>query len=206
MKKTSKRQAQKVRVKKTKLAKKKIAPLTVFELGQKILRAKTKRVQFPQSPKIKKLVMGMIATCQKEGGVGIAAPQVGSLDRVFIMWERPTKTRPDLAVFGPEAVINPVYVSKSEQMKSGYEGCLSIPGIYGKVLRHKKIEVVYTNGEGKKIRCTFSNFLARVFQHEYDHLDGIVYLDRIQGKDIITKKEYIKMCNIGIVHKKTKKK
>jgi len=179
----------------TKTKSQKVKPLPVLLLGQDILRKKAKPVSTKElvGPVMKKLVKGMISTCEKEKGVGLAAPQVGISKRMFVIWQRPTQRRPDMPIFGPEAIINPKIVKASTQMKKGYEGCLSIPGIMGNTPRHVHIEVEYTNLEGKKVKTKFSNFLARVFQHEYDHLDGIVYLDRITGKDIITEKEFLKL-------------
>lgn len=170
-------------------------PLKVAELGQKVIRAKAKPVKDHQSPRIQKLINDMAATCLKEKGVGIAAPQVSVSERLFVIWQRPTGRRPDLAEFGPEAVINPKIHDKSLKIEMRYEGCLSIPGLLAKVPRHKKIEVSYTNAKGEKVRREFSDFLARIFQHEYDHLDGIVYLDRAKSKDIITEKEFMKMIS-----------
>lgn len=171
--------------------------LKVAELGQKVIRVKAKPVKDYQSPRIKKLINDMIATCLKEKGVGIAAPQVFVSERLFVIWQRPSERRPELAEFGPEAIINPKIHGKSTKIEIGYEACLSIPGLFAKVPRHKKIEVSYTNTNGEKIHREFSGFLARVFQHEHDHLEGIVYLDRAKSKDIITEKEFMKM-----IHKK----
>lgn len=173
---------------------KSIQPLPVLLLGKSILRKKTKAVKKGdiQTAHFKKLIQRMVATCENEKGVGLAAVQVGVPVRMFVVWQRPTKRRPNMKMFGPEAIINPKIVSASVQMKKGYEGCLSIPGIMGNVPRHTKIDVEYTNQEGMLVKKQFVDFLARVFQHEYDHLEGIVYLDRITGKDIITEKEYLK--------------
>lgn len=170
-------------------------PLKVVELGQKIIRAKAKLVKDHQSPRIQKLINDMAATCLKEKGVGIAAPQVSVSERLFVVWQRPSDRRPDLTEFGPEAIINPKILAKSARIEMGYEGCLSIPGLLAKVPRHKKIEVSYTNAKGEKVQREFADFLARIFQHEYDHLEGIVYLDRAKSKDIITEKEFMKMIS-----------
>ncbi len=198
VKKSTKKVTNSLKAKRVKIQKIKPAALKVVELGQPIIRAKAKKVKNPLEPRIQKLIADMVATCEKEKGVGIAAPQVSVSEQLFVIWERPTKRRPNMPTFGPEAVINPRILSKSSAKELGYEGCLSIPGILGNVPRHKKVTVAYTNGKGKQVKATFKNFRARVFQHEFDHLKGIVFLDRIKGKDIITEKEYMKM----ITHKK----
>lgn len=185
--------------------KRKAEALPLTFLGNPILRKKAKKVTHILSPQTKKIAEGMIAACQKNGGVGIAAPQVNSDLRMFVMWERPTKRRPDLPTFGPEVVINPEIVSMSKQIKRAYEGCLSIPGIFGNVPRAVHIGVTYTNRAGEKVSAKFSHFLARVFQHEFDHLEGIVFLDRITSKDVITEKEYMRLVAEKMKEKKHKK-
>jgi peptide deformylase len=195
---------QKTKVKKsvhtTRTKTKKTLPLPVVLLGKPILRKKAKKVTNPTSTQTQKLVAQMIATCDLSKGVGIAAPQVNIGEQIFIIWQRPLKRRPELKVFGPEAIINPRILGVSKQIKKAYEGCLSIPGILGNVPRHVHVEVEYTNIQGDRIRARFSHFLARIFQHEFDHLQGIVYLDRITGRDIITEKEYINL--LAKKHKK----
>lgn len=169
--------------------------LPIYLLGQNILRKKAKPVSKKDiaSKRVKILFNRMIATCEKELGVGLAAPQVGVSEQMFVIYQRPTKRRPDIPVFGPEAVINPKIIGVSKRIKKAYEGCLSIPGILGNTPRYVEILAEYTNLEGDKVRIELKDFLARVFQHEFDHLNGVVYLDRITGKDIITEKEYMKL-------------
>ncbi len=172
-----------------------LKPLLVYLLCQYILRKKAKPVSKKDigSKRIKNLFNRMVATCEKELGVGLAAPQIGVSEQLFVIYQRPTKRRPDLPVFGPEAIINPKIIGVSKKIKKAYEGCLSIPGILGNTPRYVEILVEYTNLEGDRVTMELKDFLARVFQHEYDHLHGTVYLDRITGKDIITEKEYMKL-------------
>ncbi len=174
---------------------KKNKPLPITLLGQSILRKKAKAVSKKDlgSKRIKDLFNRMVVTCETEMGVGLAAPQVGVSEQMFVIYQRPTKRRPNLPVFGPEAVINPKIIGVSKKIKKAYEGCLSIPGILGNTPRYTEILAEYTNLEGDRVTVELKDFLARVFQHEYDHLNGIVYLDRISGKDIITEKEYMKL-------------
>ena len=119
----------------------------------------------------KRLIRQMIQTMHDEGGVGIAAPQVGVSKRIFIASPE-TKN-------GTEMVfINPV-IFKSSGDQIDLEGCLSLPGISGEVRRFKKIEFEYMNEGGKVVQGKALDFLARIFQHELDHLDGKLLIDRV---------------------------
>ena len=161
----------------------------VAYLGNPILREKAKPVK--NIARVQELIDDLIETCRDADGVGISAPQVYESLRVFVVWSRPNARYPDAPLTEPVAMINPRIVSASKEKKKGYEGCLSIPGIRALVPRHTKITVEYTDRKGKKIRKVLDHeFVARVFQHELDHLDGIVFLDRARSKDIITDKEY----------------
>ena len=136
----------------------------------------------------------MLFTVNQVNGVGLAAPQVNKPLRVFVMYSHPNPRYPEAPETVPEEIINPEIISKSEEMEDGWEGCLSIPGIRGMVSRYREIEVRYFDRHGREKTEKLDGFLARVFQHELDHLDGIVFLDRLRSnKDIITDREYIKL-------------
>jgi peptide deformylase len=91
----------------------------------------------------------------------------------------------------PTAMINPRIIAHSTEMVKGWEGCLSIPGIRGLVPRYQAVEVEYISQDGQLHRQELTDFVARIFQHEYDHLDGIVFLDRVEGiQDMMTEQEY----------------
>jgi peptide deformylase len=124
------------------------------------------------------------------GGVGIAAPQVGHSLRIFILASKPNNRYPNAPTMEPTAIINPIVHSFSVEMEDGWEGCLSVPGIRGIVSRHKSLTASFTNrfGRPEEIECV--GFVARVFQHELDHLNGIVFLDRTDPKNLATDKEY----------------
>ncbi|MBI2405352.1 peptide deformylase [Candidatus Gottesmanbacteria bacterium] len=127
-------------------------------------------------------------------GVGIAAPQVYQPYRMFIVASHPNPRYPNAPEMKPIPVINPTIVSHSKNKIKDWEGCLSIPGIRGLIPRYQSIKVEFTNRNGKKEKREFSDFIARIFQHENDHLDGIVFLDRVENnKEIITDKEYQKL-------------
>lgn len=164
--------------------------LQISQLGHPILREKAKEVENVKDPAIQALIDDMISTCQDVDGVGIAAPQVYQPLRLFIIASKPSPRYPHAPDMEPTAIINPTIVSASEETEKGWEGCLSIPGIRGQVPRHKSVKVSFTNRNGEQEEKTFDDFVARVFQHEYDHIDGIVFLDRANPKDLITEKEY----------------
>lgn len=169
--------------------------LKIVELGDKILRTKAKAVSITElkSNQFQDLIDNMIKTCDLSSGVGIAAPQVNEGLRVFILWSRSNKRYKKVPPLGPIAIINPKIVSTSKKVVKAYEGCLSIPGIRGLVPRHESIDVEFITREGEKLSLTLEDFPARIFQHEFDHLNGIVFLDRTDPRDLVTEKEYQKM-------------
>jgi len=141
----------------------------------KVLRSRSKRV--PQvTPKLVALARRMLEVMRQASGVGLAAPQVGVLQRFFVA-ELPEDREKNLPretyiLFNPEIVKN-----FGEQV--GYEGCLSIPGYVGQVARAEKLTVKGMDERGRPVRYKVEGYLARVFQHEIDHLDGILYTDRL---------------------------
>ena len=165
--------------------------LEVIELGNPILRQKAQPVQNVQSEHIQTLVENLLVTVKEANGVGIAAPQVAQSDRLFIVASRPNLRYPNAPTMELTAMINPSILAHSDETVQGWEGCLSIPGIRGKVPRYRAIEVEYTGRDGKLHKQELTNFVARIFQHELDHLDGIVFIDRVNStQDLITEREY----------------
>ena len=139
----------------------------VIVLGNPILRQKAKPVR--QITKAERqLIDDLLETMDAHEGVGLAAPQVGILQRIFVArWEGETFV-----------LVNPEIEWRSKETVAGMEGCLSIPGVQGKVVRHEKIRVRALNADGNPIVLQPEGWLARIFQHEMDHLDGILILDR----------------------------
>ncbi len=142
---------------------------TIRTIGDPILRKKTHLVDPTHlgSRDLSTIIRDMIDTLIDEKGLGIAAPQVGSELRIAIINGQD----------GPFAVINPHIVARSIRTETDEEGCLSIPGVYGLVKRSKSVTVTYLDFEGTAHREKASGLLARVFQHEIDHLDGILFID-----------------------------
>lgn len=167
--------------------------LEITQLGDPVLRTKAQLVENIQDLRIQKLIDDLITTVKQANGVGIAAPQVRVSDRLFVVASRPNPRYPNAPEMEPTAIINPKILAHSTDIIKGWEGCLSIPGIRGLVPRYQAIEVEYTDQNGKLQKQEMTDFVARIFQHEYDHLDGIVFLDRLEStQDIVTEQEYQK--------------
>jgi peptide deformylase len=146
-----------------------------------VLRRKARAVESPNTPAIQQLINDMIETMRDAPGVGLAAPQVAVSQRVAVIeyGEKPDDAPED---FEPEkklyVLINPEIVARSEDMVDGAEGCLSLPGYAGNVMRHEAVTVRALNRKGKPIKIKARSWLARIFQHEIDHLDGVLFIDR----------------------------
>lgn len=122
------------------------------------------------SERIKKLIEDMIETMIAENGIGIAAPQVGVGERVIIV-EMEGEMK---------AYINPKIFSKSLRKIESEEGCLSVPNIFGVVMRHKKVKVKAFDPDGNKVQMSLTGMPAIIFQHEIDHLNGILFIDKVE--------------------------
>ncbi len=170
--------------------------LQIAQLGHPVLRKKANKVKSLDDIEVQQLIDDLIATVKESNGVGIAAPQVYQSIRLFIVASYPNVRYPNAPKMKPTAIINPEIIFKSKEVKKDWEGCLSIPGIRGLVSRHLEIKVKYTTRDGKQIVKEFNDFIARIFQHEYDHLEGVMFLDRMDSmKEIITEKEFQKLLS-----------
>jgi peptide deformylase len=170
-----------------------IGKCEIAKLGENILRKKAKKVKDIKSEKIQNIIKEMLDCVKKSNGVGLAAPQIFHSYQILIISSRPNERYPNAPFMEDEIIINPQIIKKSKRKEKGWEGCLSIPGIRAEVPRHTKIKVKYTTINNEEKIKSFEDFIARVFQHEYDHLKGLVYLDRvIDSKDIITEELYFK--------------
>ena len=169
--------------------------LLITEFGNPVLHKKARRVAKKDltTMHFKKLATDMLYTMRRTQGVGIAAPQVGVSKRLAILEMRPTPTRPNMKRKGPLVIINPRILAYGKARVNGWEGCLSLPGIRGKVPRAKTLLVEYMNDDGEVVRERVSGFWARIFQHETDHLHGIGYFERMKDlRTLITLSEYKK--------------
>ncbi|AUT04150.1 peptide deformylase [Nostoc sp. CENA543] len=167
--------------------------LPIITLGDSTLRQQAVEVQNVHDARIQKLIDDLITTATNANGVGIAAPQVAESVQLFIVASRPNPRYPHAPEMPPTPMINPKIVAHSTEIVKGWEGCLSVPGVRGLVPRYQKIQVEYTDRYGKLQTLELTDFVARIFQHEYDHLNGLVFLDRIESTlDIVTEEEYQK--------------
>jgi len=165
--------------------------LQIAQLGNPILRQQAQLVDDIQNEHLQQLIDALIITASASNGVGIAAPQVSQSYRLFIVASRPNARYPNAPLMEPTAMINPQIIAHSVDIVKGWEGCLSIPGIRGLVPRYQAIEVEYTTRDGQMHRQELTDFVARIFQHEYDHLDGIVFLDQVEStQDLMSEQEY----------------
>lgn len=130
---------------------------------------------------IKEILNNLVETMQNVKGVGLAAPQIGIDKRMFVI---------DVGDGNIRKVINPKIIELSDEIESNEEGCLSIPGVYKPVKRAKYIKIEYTDVNGKVVVEEATELLARAFQHEYDHLEAILFVDRVSpvAKRMIAKK------------------
>jgi peptide deformylase len=170
--------------------------LSKTEFGNPILREVARRLSAEEilSADIQKLITDMYYTVEhKRYGVGLAAPQVGRSVAISVIAIKSTPSRPDLE---PEklTIINPEIVEFYGRKASMWEGCISGLELYAQVPRYKSLRLKWVDEQAKEHEQDFNGFIAHVVQHEVDHLNGVLYVDRIKNtKSIMTIKEYRKM-------------
>jgi len=166
----------------------------IAQLGAPVLRLKAAVVEDVHSAEIKSVINDLLLTLAESEGVGLAAPQISASWRIMVVASRPSKRYPQAPTMQPTVMINPSFKVLEHQKVTAWEGCLSIPSIRGKVPRYIRIEICYMTQQGEWVEVIFDDFLARIFQHEYDHLEGVVYLDRVENNhDIISEAEFFKL-------------
>ncbi|MCC3404579.1 MAG: peptide deformylase [Microcoleus sp. PH2017_10_PVI_O_A] len=151
-------------------------PLTIHTLGDRVLRQPAKRVSSIDA-EIRQLVREMLQTMYSADGIGLAAPQVGVNKQVIVI-----DCEPDKPEAPPVVLINPTIKSSSGNMCILQEGCLSIPGVYLEVKRPAAVEVSYRDEFGRPQTLKATELLATVIQHEMDHLNGVLFVDRVENK------------------------
>jgi peptide deformylase len=152
--------------------------LPIYLYGQSVLRKVTEDIT-PDYPELKKLIQDMFETVEQAEGIGLAAPQIGLPIRLVIIDLTPLADEsPEYADF-KKVYINAHIIETSEETDSMDEGCLSLPGIHEKVTRPSRIHVQYMDENFVEHDEWVDGFLARVMQHEFDHLEGKVFVDRI---------------------------
>ena len=165
-----------------------MAILKVARLGNPVLRkiAEPLSLLEVQAPGFQKFIDDMIETMKEYDGVGLAADQVHESKQVAVLEVAENPRYPDKPNVPLTVLINPKIYPLTEETEEDWEGCLSIPDIRGKVPRHKSIRVQAWNRDGKPLEFIAVDFHARIIQHECDHLNGKVYLDRMRDLSTLT--------------------
>lgn len=171
--------------------------LKVARMGHPVLRAKARAVEPAEilTPAFQKLIDDMFETMREYSGIGLAAPQIHESVRLFVAGLRPSRLTgemsdddemPFVAIINPEITAVPAAGAEKIEIVEDWEGCLSIPDIRGRVPRPKSIKVRALNREGKRVDLQASGLPARVIMHETDHLDGVLFFDRMKTLDTLT--------------------
>ena len=150
-------------------------PLDIHYLGDRVLRQPAKRIA-KADDSVRKLAQEMLQTMYSSHGIGLAAPQVGINKQLIVI-----DCAPDDPSNRPMILINPKITSVSKELSLSEEGCLSIPGIYLDVIRPEVVEVSFKDEQGKPCKRQATDLLARVIQHEMDHLNGVMFVDRVNN-------------------------
>ncbi len=163
--------------------------LPIITIPNPILKKKAKKISSIDSS-TKKIIKDMISTLKKVEGAGLAAPQIGQSIRIIVIEldnrDKNNSLLKEISI--PLTVlINPEIVKYSEKKEEDEEGCLSLPNIWGIVPRHKNITVKGINENGKKVKIKTSGSLSRILQHEIDHLNGILFTERIEDLSTLHK-------------------
>lgn len=166
-----------------------MSTLPVRILGDPVLRETARPVE-AFDPALKRLAADMIETMYENHGVGLAAPQVGISGRLFVFDDGET---------GPMAVVNPELVDP-EGEQDGEEGCLSIPGIYFNVKRANRIVLRGYDLDGNPIEMDGEGLLARIFQHETDHINGVLFIDHLTDEERREAMRQIREQELGLTH------
>ncbi len=154
--------------------------LPIYIYGHPVLRKVAKDIDPTNYPDLDKLIENMYETMYNAEGIGLAAPQIGLDDRIFVVDLEPLADdeRPEFKNF-KKVLINAHITERTGDVELVEEGCLSIPGIHEKVPREERIRIKYLDENLQPHDEEYTGFMARVIQHEYDHLDGVMFTDRI---------------------------
>lgn len=168
----------------------------ILQLGHPQLRTVADPVVDILQPDFQAQLDRLMSFVMEKGGMGIAAPQVGIGQQFFILSSHPNERYPYAPAVSPFFVINPNIIAYSDEITKDWEGCLSLPGIRALVPRYDWVKVHYYDRNGQIVETEYHGFLARVFQHEFDHLQGKVFLDRVESThEVMMEKEWQKYIN-----------
>ena len=170
--------------------------LDIVTLPDKRLRQKTRPVRLFDD-QLQRLIDDMIETMRDASGVGLAAPQIGLPLKLSVIETLPEVDEEGNEIEGTRdlyVIANPEIIWTSRKKVKGIEGCLSIPGYVGEVERHEAIRVRAQDRYGKKIKLRLKDWTARIFQHEIDHLNGVLYIDKLTApENLWTEEEFNEM-------------
>lgn len=156
-------------------------PLEIFKLGNDVLRTPAKRIS-KVDESIRELARNMLKSMYSAKGIGLAAPQVGIQKRILVI---------DLnfedSSSPPHVFINPKILSSSASLETYEEGCLSIPGVYSNVIRPSSIKLSFRDEMGRPKKMNADGLMARCIQHEIDHLNGVLFIDKVTDKEDLIK-------------------
>ena len=163
--------------------------IKVREVGNPALKKKCEEVNIAYIDEhINDIIEDLKETLCFGTGLGLAAPQIGINKRIIVVGAKKENIKYNDAEDIPLTVmINPTWKKINEEKDSQYEGCMSVPEIRGKVERYKNIELTYYNEKGEKIVKNISGFFARLVQHECDHLDGVLFIDKVKNGEFATR-------------------
>lgn len=156
----------------------------IVTISNKRLRARSEEVR-QISPELREFIKDLIDTLHSKPGLGIAAPQIGKNIRVVVIESRGVTDEEGNVVYENiplMVLINPEIIKYSKDKVEMEEGCFSVPNIFGPVIRPKKVKVIATNLDNKKVQINAAGLLARIIQHEIDHLNGVLFIDRVTDK------------------------
>jgi peptide deformylase len=164
------------------------------QAGNPVIRAKAQKVKLPLDKVNQRIITDLIDTMRATGLVGIAAPQIGKSVRIFVAEVRKTNLRKN-SLIPLQIFINPEITGTSKKQESDWEGCGSVASanLFAKVKRPEKVTVRAFDQNGEKFELETSGLLARIIQHENDHLNGILFTDKADLLTVMSREEYLKM-------------
>lgn len=170
-------------------------PLTIAQIGEPVLRGVAAKVDDFGSD-TQAFIDQMLDSMNQAGGVGIAAPQVFCPKQIMIIASKANARYPDAPDMPPLVMINPQIKSLHGDIISDWEGCLSVPGIRGWIPRYQNVDIDYQDRHGKSQFIALNGFVARIFQHEQDHLEGLTFVDRVtDNKHLVAESVLPKICS-----------
>ncbi|MFE7507615.1 peptide deformylase [Promicromonospora sp. NPDC057488] len=168
----------------------------LVSIGDPRLKAPTAEIDAAEAREVLDALTTLLRSLK---GAGLAAPQIGVSVRAAIVEVRRTEVFPDRPETGLIQILNPTVLERSAETVLDWEGCFSVPGYMGLVPRSERITVRYTDETGQALTSEITGYAARVFQHEIDHLDGLVYLDRMPDmKTLTTTQNYLDHHRPGV--------